>query len=743
MQVIGKARIKIDEFLHWRKNESQNWISDNWKDYFMQFRNDGDDSVLSYAEKGYSRFGSFLNAKPDFSFDEKVIKHHEYLQAMQMSWELLYYDDFLAVIRSAELAFALPVSMVEIEEYENLDNDTIGTLRKRITGPGTAPSGFVPDQAISLRQMKNRLKEAEEKITLQQEKLKSLEQEKQEELRRIREEVEQRYAEKMQELQKKQDEMYTAMERLKKELFLLDAEIYSIRCFLGEVIDFIPILSGTHAAEDTPVVLYQKLRYLDEEMGKYLAIYDFDARDTPLFEQALQHRKDLQDIFAPGPKSISLLRISRNAVQFGDHPRVANMLKEYETFHGKRIGILIRDGENIWMGWTDDDRISIPDENAFFEPKKKYSSLDSTAASSTKEEIASRYFVFSILQGLITQGKTLRLPKEASVFHENPYVIFSMADGWLEDNRFGMFSGIIDRTAQPLKIGDMVLTMMTITRDDKGFSTSNKMFEYLEPWNNNRGRGERNRTHDAYISNRKVYPVNLIEMEEQYAIICKSYETEKKPDMDNALKPAPATDRWREDFRIYFTVRNHMYHGINVKHMTSEDLLSFYVQEHPEEFYTPYLIPDPDKEIYRYDVPDHIEKKDCIFHYYLSAAKGDYGYSTNARANLEIMEDEYLNLTYLNSVYVLYAIQNRKIGGWRVGQHYLDYSNSLPYLQKALAFLKEREQEEAALLEKHMVLYPDWQVDLSEWRLQHGYHRLTNKRAEKFAAYIKGLSENR
>lgn len=38
------------------------------------------------------------------------------------------------------------------------------------------------------------------------------------------------------------------------------------------------------------------------------------------------------------------------------------------------------------------------------------------------------------------------------------------------------------------------------------------------------------------------------------------------------------------------------------------------------------------------------------------------------------------------------------------------------------------------ILEKN--LYPEWQVDLSKWRLKHGYHKLTDMRDKKFAKYI-------
>lgn len=79
---------------------------------------------------------------------------------------------------------------------------------------------------------------------------------------------------------------------------------------------------------------------------------------------------------------------------------------------------------------------------------------------------------------------------------------------------------------------------------------------------------------------------------------------------------------------------------------------------------------------------------------------------------MEIMPDEYLNLTFLNSIYLVYAIQNRKMGGWRRGNKAVEYSDGIPYLNMALAYVREREETEAELLEKYMELYEGWQVDL-------------------------------
>lgn len=55
-----------------------------------------------------------------------------------------------------------------------------------------------------------------------------------------------------------------------------------------------------------------------------------------------------------------------------------------------------------------------------------------------------------------------------------------MADGWLEDNRYGTFADIVERTDAPLMKGDMILTTIKIERDDAGLGNI---------WNNGRVQG--------------------------------------------------------------------------------------------------------------------------------------------------------------------------------------------------------------------------------------------------------------
>ncbi len=147
-----------------------------------------------------------------------------------------------------------------------------------------------------------------------------------------------------------------------------------------------------------------------------------------------------------------------------------------------------------------------------------------------------------------------------------------------------------------------------------------------------------------------------------------------------------------------------------------------------------------DEEKSYYEVYDRTELKGSYNEYFISAKKTDSNYwgdGKDAYANMQIFSDEYINLTFLNSVYISYVINSRKIGNWHQGKVQMDYAGSLMYLNTALQYLREREKTEATMLEKYMDLYTDWQIDLSEWRLKNNYHRLTDTRAKKFAIYKK------
>lgn len=504
------------------------------------------------------------------------------------------------------------------------------------------------------------------------------------------------------------------------------------------------LVKGLEAEEKVPVVFFQKIRFLDEELGKWLAVYDFDGKDIATFEDALKNREDIRERFAPGPKSVSVIRISKNNILCGASDMVSNVLDTYKKFHGKQIGILIRNGENLYVGWTDEEKVRIKDENVYLKPETREDSLEEAEAQS-REEVASRYFVFSILQGVLNDGRILKVPEKINVLTPSPYLIFSMADGWLEDNRYGTFADIVERTDAPLMKGDMILTTIKIERDDAGLGNiwNNGRSTRYDAWNNDRGRGERNRTHDAHIPDRRVVPVNLVDTIDTYTITEKKFRLtvtevpvkvirEGNTTVTQFRYDTKKTNEYLGKITSYLTVKNNkLYEKIDVKGKPPEQILATakaygYVHTDAEQIMM-------DHAHSYYTVFESIVHTETEKEYYVSAKKDNYWKDADSFANMEIRPGEYLNLTFLNSVYLVYAIQNHKIGGWRRGGMTVDYANSIPYLNKALEYIRKREKEEAVMLGRYMELYEGWQVDVSEWRLKNNYHRLTDARAGKFA----------
>ena len=84
----------------------------------------------------------------------------------------------------------------------------------------------------------------------------------------------------------------------------------------GEVVNFTNLTNGQSADINAPLVIYQKLRFLDEELGKLIALYDFDGEDCGCFEDLLKHRRDMGGLFCPGDKSVSFVKVSRSGTGY-------------------------------------------------------------------------------------------------------------------------------------------------------------------------------------------------------------------------------------------------------------------------------------------------------------------------------------------------------------------------------------------------------------------------------------------
>jgi len=500
----------------------------------------------------------------------------------------------------------------------------------------------------------------------------------------------------MAELNEKMREMRAKKERMESQIYILDAQIYAIRCFAGEVVKFTQIRSGKNAPDTEPVVIHQKLRFLDEDLGRLASLYEIQWEDIPMFEEFLRHSPLALDTFAPNERCVMLVRLSRNGVQKGvDGERpYSNVLRNYTYFHGKTVGIIIRNGENLYIGWTDEKRIKIDDDLIIsqvitsVEPAEQpefYSEFDREQAEQRKKDeakqfldgILSRTFVYNILQGIVEHSSLLPLPPGVSLGVQSEYVVYAVADKWLTDNRFGSFTDIIKKCNQRVQSGDMLLTTQRLVAERYYSRTSGYA---ARTWENVRGRGDRNRTHDVEAADCTLYPANLVEYD----------------------KPVPM---------VRYRVNN-----------GAEEIASkkYFEREYGSQ---------TDAEIL-----EEYEMKER--HVFISLEKKDNWLSENlARANFELYNDEFINLTYMNSVWLEWVINNKTLGNWRVGGVNADYAFAIRYLKTAMDFIRQREVEEKAAIDAidtNVCKDPNWPLKLTEWKLEHGVRTITLFQAKRF-----------
>lgn len=738
------------------------WYMEHWTDYFYK-------NQAIYTGKGIRNIfeSDFINDTREQPATKKFFSMLSYLDSIDQNLSCYYYDDIACLVGYGKLCYVMPSEWFTIHPFKDYDELTQSEFLA-LGGPVAGRSLPAAANGISKRKVTSELerqKEKAEQLLLEQ---KKIEEGTVEELEPLQKQIEALQAQlKRQQnqllakLQAKKEELNKVKTELEQKLFLLETQIYGIRCYLGEVVNFHQICDGVPAACNEPVIVYQKIRFLDEELGKAVSIYGFDGSDRNMnsFLQILKHRSDIRQMLVPDERCITVLRVSRTGKVKGLSDVVANSLQDYVLYHGGQLAILVKNGKRLYIAWMDEDKINLHDENAFYSPtrqkvERQVDEGDYTHTSS-KEEIVSRYFLLSIIQGISDRGNLISFPERINIFSADPrYIIFSMADGWLVDNRFGTFSGILKRIKEiPMKEGDMVLTGMTITRDD---IYSRGCRSQYESYNNDRGIGDKNRTHDAHLEAYKLMPVNkvLYDLKVDY-----SYEKIRglaKMDRQKTGEMSYSTRYWEEDTgEIIGTGREQICYPFNMVEEykkrwltptpTQQELLKltnpygityYYVTScGTEHLYHGYDHEEPPNIYWKNYTDAAISEKVC--HYFL-AAKKEYSMTT---ANMEVNESEVIPLAYLCVTWVQYAITTGNIGDWRIANNRLSYADSLLYLNIMHDYLQKRQKSERIMLQDAGLLSwmehnPEWDVALTEWRIKNRVRKLTPYSAKRFARTI-------
>ena len=777
--MFGHAKIDKKALTQWAKNEKENiinaedkksacWYDSLWSSYFYH-RQDVFKDAKPLIEIRRSSFSSSLDDR-----SQEFMALIDNLESEGQRLAAFYADDTAVIVGYQDHKYILPAFLVEVEplkDYSLLTSKELAVLGDAQMSEAMLPADVsgcsIHSLEDELNDKKHQIDDAKAKYEQAIEEIRNEAMRKEKELREL--------------LAKETEKLEVMKEELENKIFVLDTQIYGIRCYLGEVIDFKQIRVGKASSSDTPVVMFQKIRFLDEEMGKYLSFYTFGQYedDNETLIGALRTRDDLRDVFCPTDRCITVLRNSRTGKAVKSSDIVANMLEKYDYLHGKQIAILVRDGENLYIGWTDEERIKISSEDMFLRPgvtrveevkdvkygygheywdEKDRAKKEKETKKRTATERISRYFLISVLQGMIDRGGLINIPQNTRITEESDLVKFSFAEGWLKDNTYGTFKDILDRSKDiEVKKSEIVLTGMRVTRDDI-HDYSNRYSSEYAAYSNDRGIGEKNRTHGVSIPGFKFMPINKVlksaTVEVSFDIVratavvndqfvfksdnAKAWDVVKDPSGELLGSYTKEIHLNKEDFNSAGTLTD--YAKVVMAKFDNRPLGG--VDEETGEIRC-YAAPCatryewlPNLEHYGFLKIKDIKVLNEEQYTFISVPMETWN-DSGARVNFEIMPDEYVRTTYLCSTWLKYVITTGNIGDFRIGGTKMSYAETLKYLNKLIGHVKKREETEKTLLleaggKEYIESHSDWDRELCEWRIANRATNITARSAMKF-----------
>lgn len=264
-------------------------------------------------------------------------------------------------------------------------------------------------------------------------------------------------------------ELQAKIERYQHELLVMRTDLTAFEYRHGLTIDFTRITSGECAPVEQPIVVYQKLIYLDEDLPRFEKLYDVDAGSL---EVALKHSPALLKHICPTNKGVSFLKM-RNAS--GKFELNNTVMKFIEDTMPNQIGVLVRNGENTWLTWLDSDKVSFSQDS--------FASISSQEKEPSVKLIQSRYYVFSIILGLIERGEMLQLDHVPVDVFSDPSIILSNADSQITDSTYIELGALLHTLNDYSKPDDPIFVLNSFTDEAKYHS-------YYGGGTTERGRGD-------------------------------------------------------------------------------------------------------------------------------------------------------------------------------------------------------------------------------------------------------------
>lgn len=213
------------------------------------------------------------------------------------------------------------------------------------------------------------------------------------------------------------------------DLFIMRTDLTTYEYRQGLGVNMTTLKQGQLAPREQPLTIYQKLIFLDEDLPRLTALYDTTSSSL---EEALKTSDALLEHFCPSNKAIVFLKQRRSQGSYELNNTVMRFIQNTMPNH---IGMLIRNGDNVWLTWLDNTSIHLNEDS--FGSKASQEDL-------TVDLLKSRHYLNNILLGFLERGDYLQLDHPVTNLFEDKSILFATADNQLIDTTYLTFSELLD-----------------------------------------------------------------------------------------------------------------------------------------------------------------------------------------------------------------------------------------------------------------------------------------------------------
>lgn len=286
---------------------------------------------------------------------------------------------------------------------------------------------------------------------------------------------------KLSELYEQQALMLQKMEaklaEYKHQLLIMKTDITAFEYRHGLTVNFTPIHKGEKAPVEQPIIVHQKIIFLDEDLPRLQELYDTDSNSL---EVAIKNSDALLEHICPTNKGVTFLKNRHSSTRYSLNNKVMKFIVDTTP---NSVGMLVRNGENVWLTWFDAHDIFL-DEDSF--------ASKATDESTSLDLVKSRYYISNVILGLIEKGELLQLNHNVTDLFNDTGIIFSNADSQITDSTYIELGELVGKLNKYTRPDDPIYVLNTI-KDKASYSY------YGSSGETERGRGENSLTDGVVV----------------------------------------------------------------------------------------------------------------------------------------------------------------------------------------------------------------------------------------------------